>query len=231
MVLALLIFLFEIYSATYTNAARRTERTSSSEITTPGNPCFQQPSSAACVVYIADKRGSSFGKVRALIARAQKLFSGETKSSAAHYSQIAVAVACLASRGILRPGPDEDCVACVSTCNAESRPEVCELYCTRAEQDNSTNSTRVENATSLTDTEYFINDKSTANIFKSIIVWSLVAIIIILAMIDACLLLLTYNGLLTFLRSRRLKDQHSLFIIFCSSILTLFYKFIIFNLH
>ena len=45
------------------------------------------------------------------------------------YDVQTVAVACLASAGTLKPGPDSDCAACGPACTQESRQEVCDLYC------------------------------------------------------------------------------------------------------
>ena len=135
MTLVLLACAFMVQSSFLLDASlvRGTGRTSNSKITDPGNPCFLQPLSCTCVAFVAEKRGVSPAQARTLIARAVSLFASETTPSAA------LAVACLASRGTLRPGPYEDCVACRSSCNEESRPEVCELYCTNVEWDTSTN--------------------------------------------------------------------------------------------
>ena len=219
MKLVLLAFLFTLHSAAFTNAARRTERTSSIEITTSGNPCFQQPSSAACVAYVADKRGVSLAKARSLIAHAARLYASETTPSAALYDRSAVAVACLASRGTLRPGPDENCAECGSTCYAESRPEVCELYCAIVERDTSTNAVNFEAVSSLTarqiETEYFSFGKATADssIFNSLIAWKVVAftaLILFVAFIAACVLYGTIRRMRIYLRSSKMEGQNGM---------------------
>ena len=200
-------------------AVRRTEQTSSREITTPGKPCFQQPSSAACVAYVADKRGVSLAQARSLIAHAASLCASEITPSDALYERSAVAVACLASRGTLRPGPDEDCVACGSACNVESRPEVCELYCTSVESDTSTDAVNFEALISLTarqtETEYLRFSKATTNssIFNSVIAWKVVAftaLILFVAFIAACVLYGTIRRLRIYLRSSKMKGQNGM---------------------
>ena len=219
MKLVLLAFLFTLHSAAFTNAARRIERTSSSEITISGNPCFQQPSSAACVAYVADKRGVSLAQARSLITHAARLYASETTPSAALYDRSAVAVACLASRGTLRPGPDENCAECGSTCYAESRPEVCELYCAIVERDTSTNEVNFEAVSSLTarqtETEYFSFGKATADssIFNSVIAWkimafTLTALILFVAFIAACVLYETIRSMRIYLRSSKMEGQN-----------------------
>ena len=102
-------------------------------ILSKANPCFFQPQSDICVEFIAHKRGISLDRARSLFSRALKLYDNEKTPPFAIFERNAVAVACLASRGTLRPGPDDDCAACGGACLAESRPAVCELYCTREE--------------------------------------------------------------------------------------------------
>ena len=94
------------------------------------NPCFLQPASAQCVAFIAGKRGVSSASARSLIERALLLYANEETPELAIYERSAVAVACLASRGSLKPGPDDDCAACGIACENENRKEVCELFCT-----------------------------------------------------------------------------------------------------
>ena len=187
-----LVFLastFILHSLIDASPMRRTGRTSGSEKTSPGNPCFQQPSSAVCVAYVADKRGILPAQARTLIAQAVSLFTNETMPSEA------VAVACLASRGTLLPGPNEDCVACGSACNAECRLDVCELYCTSLERDTKTSAMNFGAVTRptarQTETEYSCFAKATANnsIFISLIAWKVVAfaaLIIFVAFIAVC---------------------------------------------
>lgn len=146
----LLAVTISLHSNVLTNAAALTDsaRLSNSSTdgggpATQGNPCFLQSSSAACVAYIADKRGVSYPQARSLIARAVRLYAiGPTTAPySAPYELSAVAVACLASPSTLRPGPDGDCVACADRCYEEVKSEVCELYCTitlSEERDHST---------------------------------------------------------------------------------------------
>lgn len=94
------------------------------------NPCFNHPHSDECISLIARERVVSEATARTLIGRALSLYQNEDNASLqATYKPSSVAVACLASPGTLRPGPDSDCAACGPACTAESRPEVCELYC------------------------------------------------------------------------------------------------------
>ena len=97
------------------------------------NPCYLQPQSDICVAFIAHKRCITLDRARSLVSRALKLYDSEKTQPFALFERNAVVVACLASRGTLRPGPDDDCAACGAACLAESRPEVCELYCTKDE--------------------------------------------------------------------------------------------------
>lgn len=94
------------------------------------NPCFSEPSSTNCLEHIALERGVSLDAARALLERARRLYASEESSPDALYDRPTVAIACLASAGTLRPGHDSDCSACGPACEAESRPEVCDLYCT-----------------------------------------------------------------------------------------------------
>ena len=95
------------------------------------HPCFADPDSDACYAFIAHRRGVSLETARALADRARALYASEETPPAALYDRAVVAVACLASAGTLRPGPVSDCAACGPACGAESRAEVCTLYCTR----------------------------------------------------------------------------------------------------
>ena len=98
------------------------------------NPCFTEPDSDPCIYFIALRRGVSLEEARVLYERARTLFASEETPPAAIYDRATVAVACLASAGTMRPGPDSDCAACGPACGAESRPAVCALYCTRHPQ-------------------------------------------------------------------------------------------------
>ena len=96
----------------------------------PINLCFHDHASELCTAFIADKRHITVSEAKALRRRALALYLNEESSPFAVYDRSTVAVACLASNGILRPGPDSDCAACSNACTQESRPEVCQLYCT-----------------------------------------------------------------------------------------------------
>ena len=218
--LALLASAFILHSAYLIDASavRRTTRASNAGGSTPGNPCFHQPSSAACVAYVADKRGVSLAQARSLIAHAASLYASETTPSDALYERNAVAVACLASRGSLKPGPDDDCAACGSACENESRKEVCELYCAIVERDTSTNAINFDAVSSLTarqtETEYFfIFGKASADskIFNSLIAWKVVAftaLILFVAFIAACVLYGTIRRMLIYLRSSKMEGKN-----------------------
>ena len=93
------------------------------------NPCFQDHSSERCIAFIAEKRHITTSEALILRRRALALYPNEESSPFAVYDPDTVAVACLASDGILRPGPDSDCAACGDACTQESRPQVCNLYC------------------------------------------------------------------------------------------------------
>ena len=94
------------------------------------NPCFLHPASAQCVAFIVGKRAVSSATARSLIEPALRLYANVEMPEFAIYERSAVAVACLASRGSLKPGPDDDCATCGSACENENRKEVCDLYCT-----------------------------------------------------------------------------------------------------
>ena len=95
------------------------------------NPCFAEQDSAACLAFIALRRGVSLEAARALYDRARSIYASEETPPAAIYDRATVAIACLASAGTMRPGPDSDCATCGPACGAESRAEVCALYCSR----------------------------------------------------------------------------------------------------
>ena len=105
---------------------------SSEHSTREPNPSFSSPSSDACSKYISSKRGVPLEVVPTLIAKARALYAAEDALISPQVTDMpsAVAVACLASLGTLRPGPDSDCAACGPACTHESRPKICELYCT-----------------------------------------------------------------------------------------------------
>ena len=103
--------------------ARRTTLLISTQAN-PHNPCFLHPTSEQCVAFIAGKRGLPSASARSLIERALRLYANEDTPEFAIYERSAVAVACLASRGSLKPGPDDDCSACGSACENESRKDV-----------------------------------------------------------------------------------------------------------
>ena len=94
------------------------------------NPCFSDHASEACVVFISQKRGVWLSDARILMARARVIFKREKTSPTAQYDRTTVAVACLASLGTIRPGPDDKCAACGTSCISECQQRVCELYCT-----------------------------------------------------------------------------------------------------
>ena len=94
------------------------------------NPCFQDHSSEHCIAFIAEKRHITTSEALILRRRALALYVNEESSPFAVYDLDTLAVACLASDGILRPGPDSDCAACKDACTKESRTQVCNLYCT-----------------------------------------------------------------------------------------------------
>ena len=113
--------------------ARRTTLLISTQAN-PHNPCFLHPTSEQCVAFIAGKRGLPSASARSLIERALRLYANEDTPEFAIYERSAVAVACLASRGSLKPGPDDDCSACGSACENESRKDVWELYYTAGDE-------------------------------------------------------------------------------------------------
>ena len=93
------------------------------------NVCFRDQTSESCLAFIAERRRISMAEASILRGRALALYQNEEPSPFAVYDRNTVAVACLASAARLRPGPDSDCAACGDACAQESRPEVCELYC------------------------------------------------------------------------------------------------------
>ena len=94
------------------------------------NPCFFDPTSNFCLDYIALRRQTTRENAAHLRAQVLALYEHEESSPSAVFDVQTVAVACLASPGTLRPGPDSDCAACGPACTQESRLEVCKLYCT-----------------------------------------------------------------------------------------------------
>ena len=92
------------------------------------NPCFQEPDTASCIKHIACKRHISVNAPLTLKQNAANATQDQQPFSV--YDGRAVWIACLASKGLLRPGPDSDCAACGNACTQESRLEVCELFCT-----------------------------------------------------------------------------------------------------
>ena len=93
------------------------------------NPCFFDYASNSCLSYIADRRVITQNQAAELRKRALMLYKDEVSPPSAVYDIATVAVACLASAGLLRPGLDSDCAACGPACTQESRLEICELYC------------------------------------------------------------------------------------------------------
>ena len=93
------------------------------------NPCFEDRSSEQCITFIAEKRHITTSEAKILIRRALALYVNEESSQFSLYDRDTVAVACLASDGILRPGLDDDCEACEGACT----PEVYNLYCTSSQ--------------------------------------------------------------------------------------------------
>ena len=102
---------------------------SSAHTTTLSNPCFLDYSSQTCLGHIAKLRAITNASAAQLRTHALQLFEHERSSPSAVYDAQTVAVACLASAGTLKPGPDSDCAACGPACTQESRQEVCYLYC------------------------------------------------------------------------------------------------------
>lgn len=94
------------------------------------NSCFINPHSKKCLNYIACKRNISIAAAITLKQKAEKLYTVvQDPQPFAVYDGQTVWVACLASPGLLRPGPDSDCAACGNACTQESRAEICSLYC------------------------------------------------------------------------------------------------------
>ena len=93
------------------------------------NPCFQDHFSEKCITFIAEKRHITTSEAQILRSRALALYVNEESPPFAVYDRDTVSVACLASDGILRQGPDSDCAACGDACMQESIPHVCNLYC------------------------------------------------------------------------------------------------------
>lgn len=96
---------------------------------TCSNPCFSNRTSEVCLDHIALQRSTTKTSAAKLRDLALSLYENEENSPSAVFDVLTVAVACLASGGTLKPGPDSDCAACGPSCTQESRREVCELYC------------------------------------------------------------------------------------------------------
>ena len=96
------------------------------------NPCLTARKSEACLSRIVKERLVSREQAISLRLRAEQLFGSEESHEGAIYGRLDVAVACLASKGTLLPGPDDDCASCGPACEAEALPQVCALYCTNA---------------------------------------------------------------------------------------------------
>ena len=97
------------------------------------NPCFLEPDTASCIKHIAWKRHISVNAALTLKQNAEKLYAATQEPQPfSVYDGRAVWIACLASKGSLRPGPDSDCAACGSVCTEESRLEICDLFCSWA---------------------------------------------------------------------------------------------------
>ena len=93
------------------------------------NPCFVDYASNSCLSHIAKRRVITLNQAAELRKRALFLYKNEVSPPSAVNDVPTVAVACLASTGLLRPGHDSDCAACGPACTQESRLEICELYC------------------------------------------------------------------------------------------------------
>ena len=93
------------------------------------NPCFLDYASNSCLSHIAERRVITLNQAAELRERALFLYKNEMSPPSAVYDVPTVAVACLASAGLLRAGHDSDCAACGPACTQESRLEICELYC------------------------------------------------------------------------------------------------------
>ena len=94
------------------------------------NPCFLEPDTASCIKHIACKRHISVKAALTLKQNAEKLYAASQEPQPfSVYDGRAVWIACLASKGSLRPGLDSDCAACGIACTQESRLEICDLFC------------------------------------------------------------------------------------------------------
>lgn len=95
------------------------------------SPCLVSYQSDLCNNFIAQQQNISRDEASDLRRKALALVSGEQTSPFADYDKDTLAVACLASDRLIRPGHDSDCTACVDACTQESGGAVCDLYCTR----------------------------------------------------------------------------------------------------
>ena len=128
------------------------------------NPCFLEPDTASCIKHIACKRHVSENSALTLKQNAEKLYAASQEPQPfSVYDGRAVWIACLASKGRLRPGPDSDCAACGSACTQESRLEVCELFCswsTTYELSTDTLTLKAKEKTKADTTNVFIKESS-----------------------------------------------------------------------
>ena len=94
------------------------------------NSCFLDPDSAKCLSYIACKRRISLAATMTLKRESEELYAATQEPQPfSTFDGRTLWIACLASTGLLRPGPDSDCAACGNACTQESKAEVCLLYC------------------------------------------------------------------------------------------------------
>ena len=159
------------------------------------NSCFRGADSTKCLQYIACKRDISLTAAASLKREAEELYaSTQDPQQFSVYEGRAVWIACLASPGLLRPGPDSDCAACGNACTQESRAEVCLLYCSWsgsvASNVNDSNTTpnvkEKERPVILAEGE--IKNISTAYV-KTVLVLSSIIILSIIGVIGICSIL------------------------------------------
>lgn len=96
------------------------------------NPCFEVHSSDACIFFISEQRHVTVDEARELRRRALALYANKVLPASPVYDRNTRAVACLASDGLLLPGPDSDCAACGNSCTQEVITEICAFYCTNS---------------------------------------------------------------------------------------------------
>lgn len=166
------------------------------------NSCFLEADSTKCLQYITCKRGISLTAATTLKQDAEKLYAATQDPQAfSVYEGRAVWIACLASPGLLRPGPDSDCAACGNACTQESSAEVCLLYCSGSKpvtsivtSTNTTPNVKVkEKAIILSEGE--TKNISTANmkrtlILSFLIIFTIIGVVIILCTISLILILI-----------------------------------------